>query len=103
VGDLPEAQADALAGALGLAPSTGSNRLLVSAAVLSLLAATADDGSLLCLVDDAQFLDVASAEALVFSARRLGAELARLRVDAFQRPITGVANAVGTSPPENGG
>jgi DNA-binding CsgD family transcriptional regulator len=74
LGDLPKAQADALAGALGLAPSTGSDRLLVSAAVLTVLAATADDGPLLCVVDDAQFLDLASAEALIFSARRLGAE-----------------------------
>ena len=70
--DLPEA--DALSGALGLAPSRSSDRLLVSAAALSLLAAAADDQPLLCLIDDVQFLDVASAEALVFSARRLAAE-----------------------------
>jgi DNA-binding CsgD family transcriptional regulator len=74
LGELPEAQAGALVGALGLGPSVGSDRLLVSAAALSLLAAAADDGPLLCLIDDAQFLDVASAEALVFIARRLGAE-----------------------------
>jgi DNA-binding CsgD family transcriptional regulator/tetratricopeptide (TPR) repeat protein len=74
LGELPETQADALAGALGLAPSAGSDRLLVSAATLSLLAAGADEAPLLCLIDDAQFLDTASAEALVFSARRLGAE-----------------------------
>jgi DNA-binding CsgD family transcriptional regulator len=72
--ELPEAQAGALAGALGLGPSLGSDRLLVSAATLSLLAAAADEGPLLCLIDDAQFLDAASAEALVFSARRLAAE-----------------------------
>jgi DNA-binding CsgD family transcriptional regulator len=72
--ELPETQAAALSGALGLGPSLGSDRLLVSAAALSLLAAAADDGALLCLVDDAQFLDVASGEALVFSARRLAAE-----------------------------
>jgi hypothetical protein len=72
--ELPETQADALSGAMGLAPSPGSDRLLVSAGTLSLLAAAADDGPLLCLVDDAQFLDLASAEALVFSARRLVAE-----------------------------
>jgi DNA-binding CsgD family transcriptional regulator len=72
--ELPEAQAGALAGALGLGPSLGSDRLLVSAATLSLLAAAADDGPLLCLIDDAQFLDAASADALVFSARRLAAE-----------------------------
>jgi DNA-binding CsgD family transcriptional regulator/tetratricopeptide (TPR) repeat protein len=74
LGELPEAQAGALAGALGLGPSLGSDRLLVSAATLSLLAAAADEGPLLCLIDDAQFLDVASSEALVFSARRLAAE-----------------------------
>jgi DNA-binding CsgD family transcriptional regulator len=78
LGELPETQAAALAGALGLAPSLGSDRLLVSAGVLSLLASAADDGPLLCLIDDAQFLDVASAEALVFSARRLAAEPAAM-------------------------
>jgi DNA-binding CsgD family transcriptional regulator len=74
MGELPAAQAEALSGALGLAPSRGSDRFLVSAAALSLLAAAADDRPLLCLIDDAQFLDVASAEALAFSARRLAAE-----------------------------
>jgi DNA-binding CsgD family transcriptional regulator len=74
LGELPDAQAGALAGALGLGPSLGSDRLLVSAATLSLLAAAADDSPLLCMVDDAQFLDAASADALVFSARRLAAE-----------------------------
>jgi DNA-binding CsgD family transcriptional regulator len=74
LGELPKTQADALAGALGLAPSLGSDRLLVSAATLSLLAAAAEERPLLCLIDDAQFLDAASAEALVFSARRLAAE-----------------------------
>ena len=74
MGGLPEAQADALSGALGLGPSRSADRLLVSAATLSLLAAAADDRPLLCLIDDVQFLDVASTEALVFSARRLAAE-----------------------------
>jgi DNA-binding CsgD family transcriptional regulator len=74
LGELPETQAAALGGALGLVPSSGSDRLLVSAATLSLLAAAADDGPLLCLIDDVQFLDLESSEALVFSARRLAAE-----------------------------
>ncbi len=72
--ELPQAQADAISAALGFAPSGGSDRLLVSAAALSLLAAAAEDQPVLCLVDDVQFLDVASVEALLFSARRLGAE-----------------------------
>jgi DNA-binding CsgD family transcriptional regulator len=74
LGELPELQTAALSGALGLSASLGSDRLQVAAAVLNLLAAAADDRPVLSLIDDAQFLDVASAEALVFSARRLAAE-----------------------------
>jgi DNA-binding CsgD family transcriptional regulator len=74
LGELPATQAAALAGPLGLAPSLGADRLLISVGVLSLLAAAADGGPLLCLIDDAQFLDAASVEALVFCARRLGAD-----------------------------
>ncbi len=74
LGELPETQTEALAGALGLALSHGADRLLVSAATLSLVAAAAGEGQLLCLIDDAQFLDSESVEVLVFSARRLVAE-----------------------------
>src|SRR5262245_55939790 len=74
VSDLPELQAKALAGALGLEPSSGSERFLVSAAVLGMLAEAADEQPVLCLVDDAHWLDTPSAEALVFTARRLRAE-----------------------------
>lgn len=72
--ELPERQADALAGALGLRESSGVDRLLVSAATLSMLALAAEAGPVVCLVDDLQWLDAASAEALLFSARRLRAE-----------------------------
>ena len=71
---LPRPQRAALSAALGLGPAGGSDRFLVSAGVLSLLAAAAEDGPILCLVDDAQWLDVPSADSLVFTARRLGAE-----------------------------
>ena len=71
---LVEMQRHALAGALGLAEARAPDRFLVSAAVLGLLAAVADDGPLLCVVDDANWLDTPSAEALVFAARRLRAE-----------------------------
>ncbi len=74
LGQLADEQRQALAGALGLAASTGSDRLLVSAAVLGLIAAAAEDRPVLCLVDDAQWLDGPSAGALVFAARRLRAE-----------------------------
>jgi hypothetical protein len=59
---------------LGLAPSMRAGRLLISAAVLSLLAAAADHRPVLCLVDDAQWVDRPSADALAFAARRLRAE-----------------------------
>ena len=108
LGELPETQAAALAGALGLAPSLGSDRLLVSAAALSLLAAAADDGPLLCLIDDAQFLDVASAEALVFSARRLAAEPVAMLFAAREGDGPGLrgagpARARGRGPRRRGG
>ncbi|WP_182905217.1 helix-turn-helix transcriptional regulator [Microbispora sp. H13382] len=69
---LPAPQAAALRGAFGLAPVT--NRLLAGLAVLSLLAELAEGGPLLCLVDDAQWLDQESAQALRFAAHRLHAE-----------------------------
>src|SRR6516225_274537 len=74
LGELPGTQSQALAGALGLAPSPQPDRLLIGAAVLGLLAAAAEDGPTLCLVDDAHWLDRPSADALVFTARRLRAE-----------------------------
>jgi predicted ATPase len=61
LGELPGVQSQALAGALGLAASARADRLLISAAVLGLLAAAAEELPVLCVVDDAQWLDLPSA------------------------------------------
>nr|WP_238362121.1 helix-turn-helix transcriptional regulator [Actinopolymorpha pittospori] len=72
---LAEPQRNALAAAFGLGPAQGGgDRFLVGLAVLSLLPELSEDGGVVCLVDDAQWLDQASTEALLFAARRLDAE-----------------------------
>lgn len=71
---LPAPQAMALRCAFGLAEGDEANRFLISAATLSLLADLAEDAPLLCVVDDLQWLDQGSVEALLFAARRFVAD-----------------------------
>jgi len=71
---LPAPQADALRVAFGLQGGEAPDRFLVALATLSLLAGVAEEQPLVCIVDDVQWLDVASAQALAFVARRLLAE-----------------------------
>jgi DNA-binding CsgD family transcriptional regulator len=71
---LPAPQQEALRVALGVATGNPPDRFLISLATLSLLSAVAEERPLLCLVDDAQWLDDASAQILTFVARRLLAD-----------------------------
>jgi DNA-binding CsgD family transcriptional regulator len=71
---LPTPQRDALATAFGLSSGAQPDRFFISLAVLSLLSECAEELPVLCLVDDAQWLDRSSALALAFMARRLGAD-----------------------------
>lgn len=71
---LPAPQARALRGALGLADEATVERFLAFSACLTLLSELAERRPVLCIIDDAHWLDSASADAIRFVARRLGGE-----------------------------
>ena len=71
---LPVPQQDALGTAFGMRAGGTPDRFVVGLAVLNLLCEVAEEMPLICVVDDAQWLDQASVQTLEFVARRLGAE-----------------------------
>lgn len=74
IGVLPDPQQAALGVAFGERAGAAPDRFLVGLATLNLLAEVAEERPLLCLIDDAQWLDEASAQVLAFVARRVAAE-----------------------------
>jgi DNA-binding CsgD family transcriptional regulator len=87
---LPAPQRAALEITFGLREGPAPDRLFVGLAVLGLLAEAAEERPLLCVIDDAQWLDRASAQALAFVARRLLAESAVI-LFAVREPIRELA------------
>ncbi|MFI1848900.1 ATP-binding protein [Streptomyces sp. NPDC020480] len=86
---LPGPQRDAVRGALGLAaPPAAQDRFLVAAGVLSLLAEAGRPHGLLCVIDDFHWVDRASADALLFAARRLDTDGVGLLIAARDTPDT---------------
>ena len=74
LGKLPAPQERALRSALGLEDGAADERFLVFAACLTLLAELAEERPVLCLIDDAHWLDLGTTDALLFVARRIHAE-----------------------------
>ena len=76
--DIPAQQSEALRSALGLSEPRPQERFTIGAATLSLLAAAAETNSLLAVVDDAQWVDLATCDALIFAVKRLVADSAAI-------------------------
>jgi DNA-binding CsgD family transcriptional regulator len=91
---LPDPQRIALSIAFGLTAGDAPDRFLVGLAVLDLLADGAEERPLICLIDDAQWLDRVSAQAVAFVARRLVAEriavVAAIREPSDERDFGGL-------------
>lgn len=85
-GALPDPQWSSLGIAFGRHGGAAPDRFLVGLATLNLLAEVAEEAPLLCLVDDAQWLDEASAQVVAFVARRLAAERIVLVLSVRDQP-----------------
>jgi hypothetical protein len=87
---LPDPQRDALGVAFGLSAGPPPDRFIVGLAALTLISETAEKQPVLCVIDDAQWLDRETTHALAFIARRLGADSVAL-VFATREPVEDLA------------
>ena len=83
---LPDTQADAVRVALGMAAGGTPDRFLVALGLLSLVSEAAREGPVLLVVDDIQWCDAASVDAILFVGRRIGAEPVALLLAAREQP-----------------
>jgi DNA-binding CsgD family transcriptional regulator/tetratricopeptide (TPR) repeat protein len=90
IGRLPESQLSAVRGAIGLDGGGAADPFLVAVGVLTLLSDMASEKPLLCVIDDAQWLDRSSVQALGFVARRLGADPVAM-IFAVREPVASLA------------
>src|SRR3954469_12160019 len=97
-GQLPSVQRDALATAMGQLRGSDPDRFLLGLATLNLLAGAAGSRPLLCIIDDAQWLDQPSAQALAFVARRLESKPVVLVFAARNQGEGGALPGFGMSP-----
>jgi hypothetical protein len=99
-GRLPGPQQEALRTVFGLSAGPPPDRFLVGLAVLSLLSEVAGEQPLICLIDDQQWLDQASALALAFAGRRLAADPVGLVFSAREpgQELAGLAILDGAAP-----
>jgi DNA-binding CsgD family transcriptional regulator len=91
---LPGPQREALGTAFGLRAGEAPDPFLVGLAVLSLLSDVADERPLVCIVDDAHWLDATSSQVLAFVARRLGAESVGLVFAVREQHLKGLPELV---------
>src|SRR5262245_66377782 len=82
---LPEPQQAALSTVFGLSHGDPPDRFLVGLGTLSLLAGLGAKQPVMCFIDDAQWLDPASAQTMAFVARRLSADRGILMFAAGER------------------
>jgi len=90
---IPDQQAAALRGAFNLGSPVRTTRFAIGAACLSLLAAFAEQQPVLVLVDDAQWIDASSADALAFATRRLLAESIAVVITSRTEELSGFDSA----------